>query len=214
MLAATIVLVRTASAPQGDDKARSAQSPTGARTAAPVDRSTLVRFHSPTFGAADAKVELVEFFDPACGSCRAVYPFVKEIMEANPGRIRLIVRYAPFHKGADDVVMLLEAARRQGKYRETLERLLAHQSDWVINHTARPDLAFKAIAGLGLDTRRLEEDMRAPQVRQLIEQDLRDAVALNVTGTPEFFINGKPLVPRSFDDLRSHIEQELRAAYR
>ncbi|NMG42229.1 thioredoxin domain-containing protein [Aromatoleum toluvorans] len=34
--------------------------------------------HSPTLGKADAPVVIVEFLDPACETCRAFYPRVKE----------------------------------------------------------------------------------------------------------------------------------------
>ena len=184
-----------------------------AHPTASADRSHLVRFHSPTQGDPQAKVELVEFFDPACEACRAVYPFVKQIMKENPGRIRLVIRYAPFHKDADQVVRLLEAAKRQGKFWQALETLLATQSEWAINHVAKPDLAMKAVSRLGLDMRRLEEDMRSPALKQLIDQDRRDLVALKVSGTPEFFLNGRPLLARSLDDLKKQIEQAVRVAY-
>ena len=41
----------------------------------------LVRFHSPIFGPANAPVTIVEFFDPACETCRAFYPMVKNLMK-------------------------------------------------------------------------------------------------------------------------------------
>lgn len=184
-----------------------------AHPSAPADRSHLVRFHSPTLGDPQAKVELVEFFDPACEACRAVYPHVKRLMAENPGRIRLVIRYAPFHKDADQIVRLLEAAKRQGKFWPTLEMLLATQSEWAINHVAKLEFALKAVSRVGLDMRRVEEDMRSPALTQLIEQDRRDLIALKVSGTPEFFLNGRPLVARSLDDLRKQIEQAVRAAY-
>ena len=37
--------------------------------------SALVRMHSPVFGPQNARVTIVEFFDPACEACRAFYPF-------------------------------------------------------------------------------------------------------------------------------------------
>ena len=78
-----------------------------------------IRDHSPTIGSDDAKVFLVEFMDPACETCASFSPFVKKIMDANPGKIKLVLRYAPFHDGADNFVKILEAARMQGKYWET-----------------------------------------------------------------------------------------------
>lgn len=194
----------------------------GQRTARPAasdrpvvtDPSALVRFHSPVFGDPGAKVHIVEFFDPACETCRAFYPFVKSLMDRNPGRIRLSLRYTPFHKGSDQVVRLLEAARRQGKYRETLETILAAQPQWTINHVARPDLALQAVEGVGLQMAKLKADMESPDIGKLIAQDMQDAVSLNVTKTPEFFVNGKPLPRFGFDELQALVDDALREAYR
>ena len=101
-----------------------------------VDQPNLVRFHSPTLGNPAAKVHIVEFLDPACEACRAFYPHVKDIMAASPDRVRLSIRHVPFHNGSDYVVKVLEAARKQGKYWQALEALLATQPSWARNHTA------------------------------------------------------------------------------
>ncbi len=156
----------------------------------------------------------MEFLDPACETCGSFYPFVKQMIAANPDRIRLSIRYAPFHKGSDQVVRLLEAARKQGKYWETLEALLAAQRQWVIQHTARLDLAWKPIEGVGLQMQKLKEDMNAPEVAGVIQQDLQDAVALNVTKTPEFFVNGRPMPSFGYEQLKTLVDQALRDAYR
>ena len=37
----------------------------------------LVRMHSPVLGPVNAPVTIVEFFDPACETCREFYPIVK-----------------------------------------------------------------------------------------------------------------------------------------
>ena len=79
------------------------------------------RPHSPVFGNPAAKVTIVEFFDPSCETCRAFYPIVKGIVTSSFGQVRLVVRYAPLHKGSDTAVKILEAARQQGKYWEAVE---------------------------------------------------------------------------------------------
>ena len=43
----------------------------------------LVRAHAPVFGNPQAKVTIVEFFDPSCETCRAFYPLVKSIVNAS-----------------------------------------------------------------------------------------------------------------------------------
>lgn len=169
----------------------------------------LMRAHSPSFGSITAPVHIVEFLDPACGTCRDFYPRVKQLMEAHPGKIRVSVRYAPFHPGSDQVVRVMEAARNQGLFKETLEALFASQEQWVRNHTAQLDLIWPSLSGIGLDMDRLKADMVRPEVAQLIQQDLVDANTLNVTMTPEFFVNGKPLPNFGFEELKKLVDDAL-----
>src|SRR5688572_19776127 len=64
-------------------------------TPLPDGGTTLTRPNSPVMGPAQARVTIVEFFDPACESCRAFYPVVKQIMAEHGGNVRLVLRYAP-----------------------------------------------------------------------------------------------------------------------
>ncbi len=176
-----------------------------------ADRAALIRMHAPTLGKIDAPVVIVEFLDPACETCRDFYPLVKEIMAAKPDQIRLVVRYAPFHKGSDNVVAVLEAARKQGKFWQTLEALLATQTAWAPNHAAQIDLVWRQLDGLGLDLEKLKADMVSPEITQRIAQDIADARTLNVRKTPEFFVNGRPLVNFGYEPLKALVEDALKA---
>lgn len=174
-----------------------------------TDRSALVRAHSPTEGPANAPVVIVEFFDPACDTCRMFYPVVKELLAQHPGRIRLVMRYAPFHKGSDKVVAVLEAARRQGKFWPALEALFDSQEDWASNHTAKVDLAMKHLSGIGLNMEQLAFDLTAPDLQQALAQDLSDANTLGVSQTPEYFVNGRPLPTFGIQPLQQLVAEEL-----
>jgi protein-disulfide isomerase len=169
----------------------------------------LNRAHAPTFGNPDAPVHIVEFFDPACGTCAQFYPMVKQLMASYPGKIRVSMRYAPFHPGSDQVVKAIEAARSQGQFKQTVEALFGAQETWVINHTAQFDRIWGPLSGLGLDMERLKTDMNAPAVAQLIQQDLADAKTMNVTMTPEFFVNGQPLPNFGFDELKKLVDDAV-----
>lgn len=177
-------------------------------------RANLVRMHSPVLGRADAPVVIVEFLDPACETCALFYPRVKALLAANPDKIRLVLRHAPFHNGSDQVVALLEAARKQGKFWPALEALLATQADWSPNHTPQVALALRNLQGLGLNLDQLQADAAAPEVASLIAQDLADARALNVSKTPEYFVNGRPLPSFGWEQLRTLVDDALRAAPR
>ena len=185
-----------------------AQNSQGATSTA-LDQSALIRAHSPTEGKQDAAVVIVEFFDPACGTCRTFYPQVKALMAQYPNRIRLVMRYAPFHKGSDKVVAVLEAARRQGKFWPALEALFEGQDDWASNHTAKVDLVWKYLEPVGLNMEQMAFDVTAPEVQQAVAQDLSDANTLGVSQTPEYFVNGKPLPSFGLDQLKQLVADEV-----
>lgn len=176
---------------------------------AEYNRAPLVRSHAPTLGKADAPVVIVEFIDPACETCWAFYPLVKQKMAANPGKIRMVLRFAPFHQGSDKVAAVLAAADRQGKFWPALEAVMATQDDWAAHHTARVEKVWPHLEGLGLDLKKLKADMGSPEIAGAIAQDLEDARVLSVTKTPEFFVNGKGLPSFGFGQLIMLIDDAL-----
>ena len=46
---------------------------------------------------------------------------------------------------------------------------------------------------LGLDLERFRRDVAAADVKKRLDEDMRQASALGITGTPAFFINGRYL---------------------
>jgi protein-disulfide isomerase len=178
-----------------------------------ANHDPLASAHSPTLGDAAARVHIVEFIDPACETCAQFFPLVKQLMAENPGRIRLSMRHVAFHDGSDYAVRLLEASRKQDKYLPTLEALLASQSQWAPHHTVQPDLVLQAIAGVDLNLEQLMADMNSPEVAQRMEQDRNDAVALKVTATPEYFVNGRPMPSFGQQQLLTLVSEALQGAY-
>jgi protein-disulfide isomerase len=177
------------------------------------DADLFVRAHSQTLGSEDAKVYLVEFMDPACETCAAFAPFIQQIMVANPGKIKLVLRYAPFHEGADDFVKILEAARMQGKYWETLDLMFRTQNIWASHHDYQPQRLWEVLPAAGVDIERIKRDMHSPAIARIIEQDMADVRALNVRKTPGYFVNGKPLQTFGYRQLGQLIQSELDAQY-
>jgi protein-disulfide isomerase len=177
--------------------------------AAQTNSDSLVRAHSPVYGNADAKVTIVEFFDPSCETCRAFYPVVKTLVNASFGQVRLVLRYAPLHKGSDTAVRILEAARKQGKYWEALEKTMAFQPQWAAHGSPQPDMIWDIIADTGLDVAKAKLDANSPEIAAVLRQDIADMQALKVTGTPGFFVNGTPLRDFGEAQLKSLVDQEV-----
>lgn len=150
---------------------------------------------APSMGPLMARAQVTEFFDPACESCRAFHPYVKRILEMHAGKVRLTLRYAPFHEGSEYVVRVLEAARMQGDevYWRVLEAVLAAQPQWADHGRPQPQRVWEFLGGTGLDVERARHDMNDPRIAALIAQDKADIAALNIRRTPTFFVNGLPL---------------------
>jgi protein-disulfide isomerase len=175
--------------------------------------SLLIRDYSPNIGNKDAKVTIVEFFDPACGTCKSFHPFVKRLMAKNKGKIRLVLRYTPLHKGSDFVAKFLEATRLQNKFWESLEAIYEAQPIWASHHNPQPEKLWDLLDYVGLDLSRVRADMQSQTIAKRVQQDIEDAQKLQVTKTPGFFVNGKPLVRFGYKELQQLVESEIRNNY-
>ncbi|KPL86258.1 hypothetical protein SE18_14455 [Herpetosiphon geysericola] len=179
---------------------------TGANSSQPVDISRLIYADSPVLGKNDAPVTVVEFLDPECESCRAFYPIVKDVLAQNGDNVRLVVRYFPLHNNSVLAIAATEAAGNQGKYWEMQELLFSKQSEWGEKRTPQTALMLQYAQELGLDGDKFAKDLSDPVIMQKIERDNADAQALNVRGTPSFFVNGKPVATLSQSALQSAID--------
>ena len=176
---------------------------------AAVAQDLLVRPHAITLGRAGAKVIMVEFYDPECESCRQFDPYTKELLKEFAGRLQIVFRYAPFHANSRLAIKMLEAARKQNRYWETLEVFFANQHEWGSHHAPRPELLWTYLPGVGVDPTQLKVDMVDPAITQLIDQDVADGQQLGINGTPTFYVNGEPLLSFGPDQLRELIVKHI-----
>lgn len=175
--------------------------------------NAFVRGYAQRLGPRDAKVVLVEFLDPGCESCAAMSPYVKQILEAHPGQVQLVIRYVPLHQGADTAVKVLEAARKQGKYWETLQLIFDAQPVWASHQQPAPEKLLELLPSLGLDMDRLEREMQGIDIAYILQQDVEDARTLGVQKTPTFFVNGRALPRFGVRELRALVAEEVAANY-
>ena len=187
-----------------------------ATTTAPAGQ--LIRPDSPTLGPADAKVTLVEFYDPECESCAAFGPIVKKIMKDHEGKIRFVARYMPLHPNSINAANFTEAAGEQGKFWQARDLLFEKQPEWGERHgppstAPKPDvnaLFDKYAKELGLDLEKLNSAIKENRSAAKIERDRKDGQSLGVRRTPTFFVNGRELARFGESDLRQLIEEELK----
>ncbi|MBV6417202.1 MAG: hypothetical protein CMLOHMNK_01841 [Steroidobacteraceae bacterium] len=156
----------------------------------------LVRSHSPVIGSPTSPVTIVEFLDPACEGCRAIYPHVKQILADHAGEVRLVVRYVPFHGQISiDAVRILEAARDQGKFEDVLTAMFETQPMWANHDTPDPERAWQVAAQAGVDLERARAHVASDVTEKRIAQDIADLRTVGIKSTPTFYVNGK-LLPK------------------
>lgn len=182
-----------------------------------VNAENLIRPDSPTLGAADAPVTVVEFYDPECEACAAFHPSVKKLLKDYEGKIRLVARYMPLHPNSLSAATFTEAAGEQGKYWQAQEMLFQKQPEWGTKHgpqTSAPadiNALFKKYATeLGLDMSKMDAAFAENRYNAKIQRDLKDGQTLGVRQTPTFFVNGRRLARFGEADLRALIDEELK----
>ncbi len=159
-------------------------------------------------GAIDAPVTIVEFSDMECPFCRRAAATLGQVMEAYPGKIRLIFKHAPldFHKRARAAHQALLAAGTQGKFWEM------HDLVFAAKNIERPQLISFA-RELRLDEKTFADALDSEAFASIIERDSSEAVALGVDGRPTFFINGRKLEgAKSFEAFKTVIDEILQQA--
>jgi protein-disulfide isomerase len=188
-----------------------------ANTSTSAPSGQLIREDSQTMGPADARVTLVEFYDPECESCAEFAPVVKKIYSDYGGKLRVVMRYMPLHKNSITAANFLEAAGEQGKFWEARDLLFKKQPEWGEKHGAPPDpnapsiniLFDKYAKELGIDMDKARASINARKFDEKISRDRKDGQDLGVRKTPSFFVNGRELARFGEPFLRTLIEEEM-----
>lgn len=170
-------------------------------------------------GPKDAKVTVVEFFDPECESCAQVSPYIKTEMKYYNGKVRWVFRYMAYHPNSGNAIRILEAARNQNLYLEAMALLFERQHEWGAKHdgTAQNQSKEKELLEIisslpGVNMKQLQEDMKNSAIDRLIEHDKKEGTLAGVTGTPTLFVSGKIIDPLSIDTMIARIEAGLKGA--
>jgi protein-disulfide isomerase len=182
-----------------------------AKAAAPADGIERYRvpLDGPARGPATAKINIVAFSDFQCPFCSRVTPTLDRIMKDYNGQVRLYFRHnpLPFHADAPLASEAALAAGDQGKFWEMHDKLFANQQN-----IKRPDLE-KYAQELGLDGGKFKSYLDGNKGQQRIKGDMALATQIGVQGTPNFFVNGRPIrgaLP--FEEFKKIIDEEIKTA--
>jgi protein-disulfide isomerase len=161
---------------------------------------------APIRGNVNAPVTVLEFSDFQCPYCIRARPTVARVRETYGDKVRWAFRHFPldFHNLAQKAGEAAACAGDQGKFWEMHDRM------WeAAGKLELPELK-KLAAGIGLDTVRFDQCLDSGQHAELVAQDLGSGAGWGVSGTPAFFVNGRPLVgAQPFEAFQQLIDDEL-----
>ncbi len=143
-------------------------------------------------GPENAPVTIVEYSDFLCHYCAQAAGTVRALLEKHPKDVRLFFKH--FATGKNDVRAALYfeaiALQDQAKAWAFSDQAFARASDV----SAKGDEALDAMAkGLGVDMKRLAEDLKRKDLSDRIQADVKEAREFGFEGTPVFLINGAPV---------------------
>ncbi len=156
----------------------------------PVVRVQVSTDGAPIRGTADAPVTLVEFSDFHCPFCKRVQPTLTQVLEKYPGKVRLLFRHLPLdalHPQARSAAEASWCAQDQGKFWEYHDVLFEQAPK-----AAEDDLKHYA-EQVGLNSEKFVSCLSQNVHHDAVQRDIDEVTKLGMSGTPAFFINGRPL---------------------
>jgi protein-disulfide isomerase len=160
----------------------------------------------PIRGNPDAPVTIVEFSDFQCPFCSRARPTVNRVRETYGDRVRVIFRNFPLqmHAEAQKAGEAASCAGEQGKFWEMHDLLFANQSKLQVASLKEHAAALK------LNAEAFNQCLDSGKHATDVQKDLEQGADYGVTGTPAFFINGRPLVgAQPFETFTQVIDDEL-----
>jgi protein-disulfide isomerase len=144
---------------------------------------------APMLGEADAPVVLVEFACLRCPFCSKLTPKLeREILEGKlKGKVRLYYKLFPIkgHEGSAESGIAALAAHAQGQFWAFLGKAYSEFDGFDTGKLAG------WASDLGLNMAAYEAAEADPATRQILVDSKREGMALGVSSTPTFFINGR-----------------------
>jgi protein-disulfide isomerase len=174
--------------------------------------TNLIRPDAFVLGNPDAKVTVVEFFDPACSACVRIAPMISRLPDRFEGKVKVVYRGIGYHQGSDVVLSLLEAAKEQGRYKQLWEAFIRSYTRWFNGQSVNAFVAWGVLGEAGVDEEAAKQylDNNKAKVDATLKQALDDSQSLRITATPTFFVNS---VQVKADSLLPTIEAEIAKLY-
>jgi protein-disulfide isomerase len=163
--------------------------------------------HQVVLGNPQGKVSIVEFFDYNCPYCKRALNDMVDLLRSNPDLRFVLKEFPVLGEGSVDAAHVAVAARMQDptgkKYFEFHQKLLGGRGQ------ADKARALAVAKDVGFDMARLEKDMNSEEVKATIDEDMKLADALGVSGTPTYVVGDEVVVGAvGVDELKNKLNSD------
>ena len=178
------------------------------RAAVAEYNATLFRSpHQVVLGNPQGNVTMVEFFDYNCGYCKRALSDMLDLLKTNPNLKFVLKEFPVLGEGSVEAAHVAVAARMQDvtgkKYIEFHQKLLGGHGP------ADKARALAVAKEVGFDMARIEKDMGSDEVKKTIDESMRLADALGISGTPSYVVGDEVVVGAvGIDALREKVAAE------
>lgn len=136
----------------------------------------------PISGNPQGTQSLVVFMDPYCGYCKKFHKELASLLKMNKN-VKVIFKDLPIMgEGSTTAIQAMLAAKQQGKYDQLQDAIFSSDK-----HLDKKGL-MKLASSLGIDTKKLEADMKSKEVQAEIDSTLALSKEIGINGTPTLII--------------------------
>lgn len=130
------------------------------------------------------------------------------MLETYPGVVKLVYKNLPLrsHQFAWPAAVAALAADKQDKFWEFHDELYKNYNR--LNKQKIREIAQQ----VELNMEAFDKDLLDPEIKAIIQRDMREGAEAGVQGIPTIFINGRLLRNRSFAGFQAVIEKQLSKA--
>ncbi len=163
--------------------------------------------HQVVLGNPQGTEQVVEFFDYNCAFCKRALPDMLTLLKTNPNLKFVLKEFPVLGPGSVEAAHVAVAARMQDpagkKYIEFHQKLLGGRGP------ADKARALAVAKEVGFDMPRLEKDMDSDEVKTTIDEDMKLADALGVSGTPTYVVGDEVVVGAvGLDELKAKLKSQ------
>jgi len=171
----------------------------------------------PWIGAENPILTITEYSDYLCPHCHRGHLNIRNLILANPGKIRLIHRHfpldqecnsliqRPFHQGACLLSKAAYCAGEQEKFWEMNDRLIHSQ---ISAKDPLNDLIARYARELAVNRQTFVECLNSKRAAKALKQDIDSGLSLGITGTPSFVVENKVYLGVIPDEILKKIKHQ------